>query len=266
MIPAVIVSAIEQLPQDYVVPDNLVRDLRRSDVFIQMAVISAFLAVAKLPADTWHPEEIGIFIGTAYGPLETNLELLGSLIDDGEGNVSPTLFSHSVYNAASGYVARLLDIRGPAITITNFGWPFLIALEEGRMAVASGKIGRAVVICVETYSAMLADAYCRFAQVESVPWQQSALAWVLEPEGEATGLCRLHDINIQEFNSKPADLLTRRDESFTCDGAPQELPRHPLAYATSLSEAVMAHSGLTEQQSEWSLDAPFGRASIKLSK
>lgn len=262
----VIVSAIEQLPQDYLVPDELVRDLRRADDFIRMAVASAFSAVSRLTADKWQPEEVGVFIGTAYGPLETNFELLGSLIDDGEGQISPTLFSHSVYNAAAGYVARLLDIRGPAMTITNYSWPFLIALEEGRMAVASGKIGRAIVIGVETYSALLAEAYCRFLQVESVPWHKSALTWVLEPKGAAAGLCQLHGINIQEFDSDPADLLTRRNETFTCCGAPHELPRHPLAYATGLSEAVIAHAGSAEQQNEWSLAAPFGLARINLGK
>ena len=114
----VIVAAIDQLPRDYAVPDELARDLRRADVFIQMAVTSAFSAVSRVSSDKPQPEEVGVFIGTAFGPLETNFESLGSLIDDGEGQISPTLFSHSVYNAAAGYVARLLDIRGPAMTIT----------------------------------------------------------------------------------------------------------------------------------------------------
>jgi hypothetical protein len=261
----VIVSAIEQLPPDYVVPDELIRDLRRADAFIRMAVVSAFSAVSGLSAKL-QPEEVGVFIGTAYGPLESNFELLGSLINDGEGQISPTLFSHSVYNAAAGYVARLLDIRGPAMTITNYGWPFLIALEEGRLAVASGRIGRAVVIGVETYSALLADAYRRFLQVETVPWQRSAVAWVLEPEGAAEGFCRLQGVNIQEFEAEPADLLTRRGETLTGCGAPQELPRYPLAYATALSEAVMAYAKLSERRDCWSLKASFGLAEINLSR
>ena len=259
----VIVSAIEPLPQNYVVPDELARDLRRADAFIEMAVVSAFSAVAGLSVEL-QPEEVGVFIGTAYGPLETNFELLGSLIDDGEGQISPTLFSHSVYNAAAGYVARLLDIRGPAMTITNYGWPFLIALEEARLAVATGRIGRAVVIGVETYSGLLADAYRRFLHVETVPWQRNAVAWVLEPEGAAAGLCRLQGINIQELTAEPADLLTRRGETLTSCGAPQELSRYPLAYAIALSEAVMAYGKLPERRDCWTIKAPFGLAEINL--
>ena len=262
----VIVSAIEQLPRDYVVPDELVRDLRRADAFIQMAVVSGFAAIARLPADKWQPEEVGVFIGTAFGPLETNFESLGSLIDDGEGHISPTLFSHSVYNAAAGYVARLLDIRGPAMTITNYGWPFLIAMEEARLAVASGRIGRAVVIGVETYSALLADAYRRFFQVETVPWERSAVAWVLEPAGAAKGFCRLQGINIKEFEVEPADLLTRRGETLTGCGAVSELPRHPMAYVSALSEAVMSFDKLPQLSNCWSIKASFGLAEINLDR
>jgi len=261
----VVVSAIDQLPRDYVVPDELVRDLRRADAFIQMAVTSAFSAVSGLSLDKLHPEEIGVFIGTAFGPLETNFELLGSLIDDGEGQISPSLFSHSVFNAAAGYVARLLDIRGPAMTITNYGWPFLIALEEARTAVATGRVGRALVVGVETYSDLLADAYRRLYAVSEVVWQRSAVTWVLEPEGMGKGLCRLHHVSLRETDGDPIDFLTRKDEKFTGKGFDGKLARHPMAYAGALSRAVLEYRDPPDEQQTWSLEATFGRAEIILS-
>ncbi|MBU0483423.1 MAG: beta-ketoacyl synthase chain length factor [Proteobacteria bacterium] len=260
----VTVSAVNQLIGNCVVPEQLARELRRADLFIQMAVTSAYSAISGLPADKLHPEEIGVFIGTAYGPLETNFELLGSLINEGEGQISPTLFSHSVYNAAAGYVARLLEIRGPVMTITNYGWPFLIALEEGRVAVSTGRIARAVVIGVETYSELLADAYRRFLQVDTVPWERSAVAWVLEPAGAAKGFCRLQGINLCEYEAQPADLLTRRGETLTGCGLPPEIPRHPMAYAIALSEAISSYDKLPAQQHCWLINASFGRAEINL--
>jgi len=262
----VAISACSTLPQDYTIPDELVRDLRRADDFIQMAVISAFAATAKAPARDISPEEIGVFIGTAFGPLETNFESLGSLIDDGEGQISPTLFSHSVYNSAAGYVARLLDIRGPALTITNYGWPFLIALEEARTAVATGRISRAVVIGVETYSELLADAYRRSYNVESIPWERNAVAWVLDPLFEAdAALCRLTGVLLSEADADPADFLTRRDESFsgTESGA---ISRHPMAYAYALTEMVSGLAGLPSGEKKWIIEASFGRAEISLLK
>lgn len=262
----VTIAAIEQLPRDWPVPEELARDLRRADVFIQMAVTCAHLAVARVSGDKILPEEVGVFIGTAFGPLETNFESLGSLIDDGEGQISPTLFSHSVYNAAAGYVARLLDIRGPAMTITNYGWPFLVALEEARLAVAAGRITRGVVIGVETYSALLADAYCRFFNVATVPWERSAVAWVLQPEGTTRGGCRVHGINIVEKAAEAADLLTRNGETLSCGGKEMELPRHPLAYVNALSEAVLAFDRVSPRPERWSLRASFGLAELTLGR
>lgn len=263
----VAVSACAVLPRDFVVPEVLARDLRRADDFIRMAVTSASTAVGQAVVRDVSPEETGVFIGTAFGPLETNFESLGSLIDDGEGQISPTLFSHSVYNSAAGYVARLLDIRGPALTITNYGWPFLIALEEARTAVATGRISRAVVIGVETYSELLADAYRRAYNVEAVPWERSGVAWVLDPLAEAAGArCRLTAVSLNEGDDDPADFLTRRGEKMTGPGLPGELARHPMAYAIALSAAVRKCGELPAGPHTWLVEATFGRAAINMEK
>jgi len=132
----VAITAALRLTMDHEVPPQLTRELRRADDFIRLAVVGGFKSLAEAPVRELAPEVRGVFIGTAFGPLETNFQSLGSLINDGEGQISPTLFSHSVYNAAAGYTARLLDFRGPALTVTDYGWPFLIALEEARLAVA----------------------------------------------------------------------------------------------------------------------------------
>lgn len=261
------ITACQILPRDYSIPEELVRDLRRADDFIQMAVISAAAAVAKAPQRDYPPEEVGVFIGTAFGPLETNFELLGSLIDGGEGQISPTMFSHSVYNSAAGYVARLLDIRGPALTITNYGWPFLLALEEARIAVATGMVGRAVVIGVETYSELLADVYCRSSGLGAAPWERSGVAWVLEAlDGETTGLCRLAGISLGEIEADPVDFLTRRDEAFSDSVACGAIPRHPMAYADALTDMVLRLDDQSVGDKIWTLEASFGRAEIRLVK
>jgi len=256
----VTVTAAEVLLKDYIVPESLARDLRRADDFIQMAVIAAS-AAAEAAGGNFEPEKTGIFIGTAFGPLETNFESLGSLIDDGEGQISPTLFSHSVYNAAAGYVARLLDVRGPALTITNYGWPFLIALEEARAAVAAARIERAIVVGVETYSELLADAYRRSYNTEKVPWEKNAVAWVLD--GSTTGgYCRLHGVSLVEAECDPADFLTRKGESLRGEGLPGKITAHSMAYADAMTRSLKK---LSQGQCAWELTANFGRAEISMS-
>ncbi|MBU0673127.1 MAG: hypothetical protein KJ950_00620 [Proteobacteria bacterium] len=256
----VVVTAVNMIDHLAPVPAGLAAGLRRADDFIRMAVTAAHGALFGL--DQLEPERTGIFLGTAYGPLETNFESLASLIDDGEGHISPTLFSHSVFNSAAGYVGRLLNLQGPALTITDYGWPFLAALEEGRVAVASGRVARAVVLGVETYSELLADAYCRAHGVVAVPWRKAAVAWVLAAAETQVGV-RLEEVTVCGATSDPADCLTRLGEVW--GGLPSSHdPLHPLSHALVMTEVMAASDQVVSGPLAWELTSPFGTAIIRL--
>ncbi len=247
------------------VPKDLTRQLRRADEFIVLATMAARQAVDAAPVRELLSQENGIFIGTAYGPLSTNFQSLGSLIDDGEGQISPTLFSHSVFNAAAGYVARLLDIQGPACTITTFSWPFLTALQEGWLAVKTGRVRRAVVLGVEVYSGLLRDALARSpipgAHEAGNDLEHGAVAWVLEPGEEGQAFPVLQSVKVEGIPAKSDFLLTRVDEKFGALQPENYQARTPLAHAQAL------HHGLNDQpkgEKTWSFMAPFGSAAVKL--
>lgn len=261
----VAVTAALRLTMDHEVPTPLARELRRADDFIRLAVVGGSKALVAAPVRELAPEARGVFIGTAFGPLETNFQSLGSLINDGEGQISPTLFSHSVYNAAAGYTARLLDFRGPALTVTDYGWPFLIALEEARLAVASGLVERALVLGVEVYSELLADAYRRSFNVETVPWHKGAVVWVLD-RAEAVGsrLARLEAVNVTGIPCATGDYLTRAEESCRVAGRETMPDRHTLAAVESLSDLVKALPLGVVGEVDWMCSARFGSASLRL--
>ncbi|MBU0729650.1 MAG: beta-ketoacyl synthase chain length factor [Proteobacteria bacterium] len=246
-------------------PVSLVRELRRADDFIKLAVVSAGAAIDTAGKRDLATSRIGLFIGTAYGPLETNFCSLGSLIDDGEGQISPTLFSHSVYNAAAGYVSRLLDIHGPALTITTYTWPFLTALNQARLAILSGRIERAVVVAVETYSSLLEDAYRRWHGKEEVPWQPGAVSWVLDPAKDAgENSCIINQMRIDEQPAEPGLLLARTGEHWQGDKIRTGDGTHPLAYAYAFTDAVNQRSEDKKSRVRWELSAAFGKAWIEM--
>ena len=248
-------------------PANLARELRRSDDFIRLAVVGGAEALAAAPVRELAPEQRGIFIGTGFGPLETNFQSLGSLINDGEGQISPTLFSHSVYNAAAGYCARLLDCRGPALTVTDYGYPFLVALEEGRMAVAAGRAERALVLGVEVYSELLADAYRRSFGGAEVPWRKGAVAWVLDRAGAvAAGLAGLRQVEVLGAPCATGDYLTRRDELCGMVGAMVAPERHGLAAVESLTDTLKTFSPGAAGEVEWGCSASFGSAVVRMQR
>jgi len=261
MIGPVRISATAVVGSAPLVPDDLARQLRRADDFITLAAVAARQVLESGPARDLSPGQTGIFIGTAYGPLETNFSSLGSLIDDGEGQISPTLFSHSVFNAAAGYVARLMNIQGPAATVTTYGWPWLAALQEAWLAVVSGRVDRALVLGVEVYSDLLRDALCRVpgrdGARQSLAMEPGAVAWLLDPTA-ADGLV-LNGVTIIETPTEPDLLLSRANEAWSGPGLPEHGNPTPLAHGQAMTEALASSLG---RELVWQFTAPFGRAEV----
>lgn len=243
------------------VPADMARQLRRADSFIILAAMAARQAVEAAPKKELSPQDVGIFLGTAYGPLTTNFQSLGSLIDDGEGQISPTLFSHSVFNAAAGYVARLLDIQGPALTITTFALPFLVALQEGWLAIQTERVQRAVVLGVEVYSELLRDALARSpipgAHEAGMDLEHGAVAWVLEPVESGEKHPILEKVTVVEIPTSSDLLLTREGEGYS---VAESRVRTPLSHAQALQKALDDLGG----DEKWLVTAPFGRGELSL--
>jgi hypothetical protein len=198
-----------------------------------------------------------------YGPIETNFRYLDSLIDDGEGQSSPTLFSHSVHNAVAGYLARLFDYQGPSLTVTTFTWPFLIALEEARRAIVRGAVERALAIAVETRCPVLEEAGRRMAGGDRDPWQPAAVAWVLDAAHEAdlAGPI-LTAVEVGEAPCHPQALLTRSEESRSgpfLDAADQQ----PAGVAIALTRALGRMGEVAPGAVRWRLASPGAQASLE---
>ncbi|MFP3982303.1 MAG: beta-ketoacyl synthase N-terminal-like domain-containing protein [Desulfurivibrionaceae bacterium] len=228
---------------------SFARELRRADGFTSLAVTVAEQALAGLnPHDD--RGETGIFIGTAFGPLATNFAALDTLLDDGEGQMSPTLFSHSVFNTAAGYISRLFKLRGPAYTLTNYCWPFFLALREGKTAVEHGIIRRAVVLEVEIYSRILTEAGQRSKGEDFPVLVPGAVAWILEDEtdtgNEPVGL--LDSLEFEEYDVAPEEFLSPR----------------PLEHSFAVSRTARQLKKLPGQKESWCAEELFGKARVDL--
>ncbi|MDF1614730.1 beta-ketoacyl synthase chain length factor [Desulfurivibrio dismutans] len=260
------------------IPAHWQRALRRADDFSRLAVLAGVGAMGA-DAETSPKEgrpDIGVFLGTTTGPLETNFRFLDTLFDNGEGQASPTLFSHSVHNAAVGYLARLLNLQGPALTLTSPGWPFLAALAEAQAALENTELAAALVVAAEEESPLLIEAGERLTvatgewqadgeeQQESTACRRGAVAWLLEAvePGVADGM-RLREIMLAEQPSNPDFYLLRSGERFRPDAAarPAEVPRS-LAAALALSRALEECSRRGEPSLHWQASAPCGRAEV----
>ena len=266
---AVVISAIHMSTGvDFEMPVELAKLLRRADDLTKWVVGCAGSVFKSAPLPTIPPEQVGIFFGTSFGPLETNFRFLDTLLDDGERQVSPTLFSHSVHNAAAGYLARIFTIHGPAITLTAYTWPFLTALQQAVMAVSTGVVRRALVATGEMPSPLLADAGCQLAGSQFIDGPFGAVTWIIDRFSEERKVKQHIAIKHLEIDETPCDaavLLTRSGEVWSCNGRADEQTTGVLDHAFSLTDQIQKiRGGQMNEEFLWSIKAPFGQARLVL--
>jgi 3-oxoacyl-[acyl-carrier-protein] synthase II len=192
-----------------IVDKAVLKKMRRADRFSKMAVLAAWDAVQDAGVEI---EEggagLGIILATAFGPQVTAFRFLDEIIDHGDASVSPTLFSHSVHNAAASYVASALRNRGPTLTVTQFGLSFHQALILARAWIREGRCERVLVGSVEECGSVM-DYICsrrlgiaedgRIRPFEfsrspaAVPGEGSVFLLLSREEGGG-GYCDLHGV------------------------------------------------------------------------
>lgn len=240
-------------PQD--VPKEFSAKLRRADDFIRLGVAATAQVYPVQEELRSPPDRTGIIIGTAFGPMQTNFDVLGLIVD--EDQTSPTLFSHSVFNSAAGYIARLFNIPGSCFTFTDFAWPFFQALAEGFHALDSGRLDHCLILQIESYSDLLLDALQRTG-TNNNEWPMGAIAWYLSTNRDATGQ-RIEHINIQPMPATPRDLLQRKEEIQL--GSEKIFCPTPLAAAEAVTSLIQQPR---EETSLCTVKAPYGSVSLTL--
>lgn len=248
------------------VPDTLLRQLRRSDAFIRLGVLTAYNCLDSYPGKDVKESGLGscgIMLATAYGTMQTNFGVLDSVIDAVQ--TSPTLFSHSVFNSAAGYLSSTFSIDGPAITITDFSFPFFRALREAIIGLGSGSFKKCLVLQVETYSELLQDGRMEHGMQSkhdnalsstALPWNPGAVCWLVEAINDCTNFspkyCCLRDVVITDEVAHPQNQLDFREEILV-GGVRYEISE-PLGSAMRVSRLVNDND-LNQQdiviQGEW---------------
>ncbi len=161
---------------------------RRADKFSKMAVLAAMDALqdSDLKIDK-KKFSLGIIVASAFGPHVTTFRFLDDILDYGEANVSPTLFSHSVHNAAASYIASVLDSQGPTITCTQFSLSFQQALILSKAWLHEGRCEYVLVGSVDecgTVMEYICSQKLKMAHDGKIkPFTFSARPWAVPGEG-----------------------------------------------------------------------------------
>lgn len=91
------------------------KEVRRTDRYSQFGVHAAWQALkdSGLDLTKTNPDEIGAFIGSGIGGLQTTSEQLKVLLERGPGRLSPFMIPMLISNMASGLVSMYFNLRGP---------------------------------------------------------------------------------------------------------------------------------------------------------
>lgn len=117
-------DSMYSVPADTLKDKSVLKEMRRADDFSKMACLAAYDAFIDSGLGNEVKSSLGIILATAFGPHVTTFSFLDDILNYGDANVSPTIFSHSVHNAAASYIAFVLGARGPTLTVTQFAYSF----------------------------------------------------------------------------------------------------------------------------------------------
>ncbi|MEY2467085.1 MAG: 3-oxoacyl-[acyl-carrier-protein] synthase, partial [Verrucomicrobiota bacterium] len=91
------------------------KEVRRTDRYSQFGVFAAWQALkdSGLDLNKTNPDEVGAFIGSGIGGLQTTGEQMKILLERGPGRLSPFMIPMLISNMASGLVSMYFNLRGP---------------------------------------------------------------------------------------------------------------------------------------------------------
>jgi len=233
--------AEKEMPVYYVGEDTIadkavLKNMRRADRFSRMATLAAWDAVLDSGIGVRDENtQLGVILATALGPQATAFRFLDDIIDYGNSKVSPTLFSHSVHNAAASYIASALDNRGPTLTVTDFAFSFQQALalawcwlEERRCAnVLVGTVeecGKAMEDICRTKLRIAEDGRIRSFDFSvspaAVPGEGSAFL-MLTGDNTTRGYCDIRGVRFEdEVGAQRPDLYILDTDGMSADERP----------------------------------------------
>jgi 3-oxoacyl-[acyl-carrier-protein] synthase II len=104
-------------PKDFIP----VMRMRRMNALSRLGVAAAQMAVndARVKSRGYERGEIGVALGSAFGPVQTSLDYMNEYVDKGPSLAPPQLFAESVANAPGSHIAIEHGFEGFNLTFTQ---------------------------------------------------------------------------------------------------------------------------------------------------
>ncbi len=137
----------EKLPlnADDLIAEIMGQPMRRAGRFIKMVCCGALSCLKKVPSDYLKTKKAGIFLATGLGNVDEILPFITQVFKHEGGFPSPNQFANSVSNAAAFFLARICEIKGVVLTISEEELSFESALWLAQSYLEQGLLDLALV-------------------------------------------------------------------------------------------------------------------------
>jgi hypothetical protein len=133
------------LNTDGLVNEIMGQPMRRAGRFIKMVCCGGLACLQKVSLDYLKGKKTGIFLSTGLGNVDEIMPFITQVFKHGGGFPSPNQFANSVSNAAAFVLARICEVTGTVLTISQEELSFESALWLAQSYLESGEIELALV-------------------------------------------------------------------------------------------------------------------------
>ena len=188
-------------------PDGLVGEImgqpmRRAGRFIKMVCCGGLACLQKVSLDYLKGKKTGIFLATGLGNVDEIMPFITQVFKHGGGFPSPNQFANSVSNAAAFVLARICDVTGVALTISQEELSFESALWLAQSYLESDEIELALVGGCDIFTPTVAEYRERVNLTPDnsrfMPMGEGS-SWLLLGKGDGE---KIGDILAVEFGNK----------------------------------------------------------------
>jgi hypothetical protein len=192
------------LNADALVQEVMGQPLRRAGRFIKLVCCGALTCLKSIPPEDIKDKKIGIFLATGLGNIDEILPFIKQVFKHDGGFPSPNQFANSVSNAAAFFLARICEIKGVVLTISQEELSFEASLWLAQSYLESGEIDLALVGGCDVFTPAVADYRERMSLTagnsRQLPMGEGSSWLLIGRNGEK----KLGDILAVEFYNKLA--------------------------------------------------------------
>jgi hypothetical protein len=149
------------LSADELVQKTMGQPMRRAGRFIKVVCCGALACLKSVPPEGLKGKKIGIFLATGLGNVDEILPFITQVFKYEGGFPSPNQFANSVSNAAAFFLARICEINGVVLTISQEELSFESALWLAQSYLSGDQIDLALVGGCDVFTPSVDDYRAR---------------------------------------------------------------------------------------------------------